>query len=466
MKKIMNNQDGVALLLVMGVIAILSFLLFEFTFETKLNKIKIYNQEDRFQARLNAESGLNYALANLRMYQEGRNLIEKNESIKGAFSSADLENILIQPFMVPIPLSSKAGLIQQNALKEFEKNNIIRGELSVNISKISGLLNPNSLRVVEKPNPNPNQNPNEEKDAAANPGEDGEQGNESSLPAKENKKTNKWEAARTLFVKTVTQMMEDRLKTDEEFHNKHANTSPEQLVNELAFYVNDASKTNGQEFAEAKIKFDQKSISAKHAPMSSIEELYLLPSWDDSIVEMLKDRMSVHELTTIPVNEMTNADLKILFPEINEIQIEEFFKYRDGDVDKKIKPSKFKNADDFKSIVTGKLNIISDSEYQKRMSDLKSAGLVIDTAGKLYKVNSKGTFNNATYTIVAIVDLPVKEEPVTDRPKTPKSTDPDGNPDSKSTNPNNENDGSTAKKEDKQKPVELLLPRVVEIRAE
>lgn len=472
MKNISNNDRGVALLLVMGVIAILSFILFEFTFETKLNKIKVYNQEDRFQARLNAESGLNFAMGKLRLYQEGRNMIEKNDSIKASFSSKDLEDILTEPFVYPIPLSSKASIIQQNALKEFEKTTLVRGEMSVTITKISGLLNPNSLRMVdEKAQTQKNNQGNQEIDQAQNNNDNNE--NNQTQPNGQNQTqttVKKWEAAKTIFTKTITQMMDDKLKNDEDFHNKHANTSVELLVNELAFYVNDVNKVSGQEFAEAKNKFSQKNITPKHAPMASIEELYLLPSWDDAIVEMLKARMSVHELTSIPVNEITNADLKILFPDINEIQIEEFFKYRDGDPDKKIKASKFKSAEDFKSVVTGKLNIISETEYQKRIQELKSAGLVIDTAGKLYKISSKGVFNNANYTIIAIVDLPVKEQPKANKPKTtttPATNQNDGSNPENPTEPNPNGQSSTQEDPNKKAPpTELLQPRVVEIRAE
>jgi len=118
-KETLKSESGIALLMVMGVIAILTFLLADFTFETKLNKIKIYNQQDKIQARLNAEAGLNMALAKLRLYQEGRNRIEKDDGIKSSFPSSDLESIIIQPFVYPPPLSSKASIIQRSALDEF-----------------------------------------------------------------------------------------------------------------------------------------------------------------------------------------------------------------------------------------------------------------------------------------------------------------------------------------------------------
>jgi len=462
MESSIKNQKGVALLLVMGVIAILSFVLFEFTFETKLNRIKVFNQEERFQARLNAEAGLNFAMAKLRLYQAGRNILEKDENKKNSFPPDQLESILIEPFMIPIPLSKKASIIQQNALKEFEKKTIFRGELNLTITKLSGLLNPNSLRIIDKKNNQNNDQDMAQDDAATTPPpkNEGDNGKDSTT------KENKWDTAKNLFVKTLSQMIDDKLKNDENFKNLHANTRVENLINELIFYVNDASKVQGQDFIDAKAKFSEAQITPKHAPMASIEELYLLPSWDDAIIDLIKDRMSVNELTSIPVNEMNNADLKILFPDINDIQIEEFFKYRDGDPDKKIKATKFKSADDFKVVVTSKLNIISDAEYTKRINELKNAGLTIDTAGKLYKVASTGKFNNATYTIIAIVDIPIKENPKdnkkpNDPAKNPNGEDPpieDGETPPKA-------DGTDPKK-DKPEPVEFLLPRVVEIRAE
>ena len=50
MKKILNNDRGVALLLIMGSITILTYVLADFTFGTKLNKIRVQNIQDKLQA--------------------------------------------------------------------------------------------------------------------------------------------------------------------------------------------------------------------------------------------------------------------------------------------------------------------------------------------------------------------------------------------------------------------------------
>lgn len=462
LKKTLKDDKGVALLMVLGVVTILTFLLADFTFETKLNKIKIYNQQDKIQARLNAEAGLNFALAKLRLYQEGRNRIEKDESLKSAFPAADLEAIIIQPFMYPLPVPKKANIIQRTALEEFGKKTLLRGEFSLTFTKISGFLNPNGLRLKPKETSGSGQMDQSELDAALT--EEVDTPDSGEVEAQEGAK--KGEAADIIIEKklaeTLARLIKDKSDVDEEFHALYANTDATMLVKELKFYVNDAQKFQDGQRPEIEAKFAQKGVTPKHAPLASIDELYQLPSWDDALVELIKDRLSVHEVSVIAVNELTIEDLKILFPTINNIQIEDFFKYRDGDEDKKIPGKKFKNAEEFKNVVVGNLNIVSDTDYQERMGQLKNAGLTIDTAGKLYKVNSRGSFNNAVFNLVAYVDLPIKPQP----PKKPAPPKAPGATGADASTTANDGSGGSEKKEEKAEPIELLNPRVIEIRLE
>lgn len=463
-KAVLKSESGIALMMVLGVIAILTFLLADFTFETKLNKIKIYNQQDKIQARLNSESGLHFAMGKLRLYQEGRNKLEKEESLKNAFPTSDLEAILTSPFMYPLPTPKAASIIQKTALAEFQKNTMFRGEVSVTITKISGFLNPNGLRLKSKPT---TQSTQDQDQAAADVNPDLDDPGETGTTDAGDGAPKKNETADVIIekklVSTLERLMKDKSDTDEDFHSKYANVDAAYLVKELKFFVNDSSKFTDAQRPEIEAKFSQKNITPKHAPLSSIDELYLLPSWDDSIVNLIKDRMSVHEVSVISINELTMDDLKILFPTVNDVQVEQFFKHRDGDPDKQIKAQKFKNAEEFKTVVVSNLNIVSDTEYNDRINELKQAGLTIDTAGKLYKVNSRGSMNDAVYNVIAYIDLPIK--PAAKKAGTAKAP---VNPDEAATptNPDNPATGSPDKKEEKAPPVELLSPRVIEMRLE
>lgn len=468
LQKTLRNEQGIALLLVMGVISILTFILAEFTFETKLNKIKIYNQQDKIQARLNAEAGLNFALAKMRLYQEGRNKIEKDENLKSAFPSSDLEAILTEPFVYPPPVPQKANIIQRTALDEFLKKTIFNGEVSITFNKVSGFLNPNGLRLKPATNQGNGLGQIKEEQDEAQTKTDEITNDQQQSQGDKKPNTPAYVVIEKKLVETLQRLIKDKNDNDEDFHARYANVDSNYLVQELKYYVNDRGSYQGNDLQEIEAKFSQKNVTPKFGPLSSIDELYNLPSWDDALVDLVKDRMSVHEVSVIAVNELTLEDLKILFPAINNIQIEEFFKYRDGDVDKKIKGKKFKNAEDFKRVITGELNIVTESEYNERMNSLKSAGLVIDTSGKLYKVTSRGTMNNAVVNLIAYVDLPIKPQPK--KPTPPGGAPPAGETPGQATDEDPTGAGSAApppgQKEDKPQPSELLRPRVVEIRWE
>lgn len=457
MKQILQNKNGIALMMVLGVIAILTYLLADFTFATKINKIKSYNYQDKAQARLTAESGLNLALTNLKIYQEGRNKLETQANAKAAFPPDKLEAILTQPFIYPIPLSKNANIIQKTALADFEKENLLKGELTVSYAKVVGFLNPNTLRLAEKTLSTSQYEDQASAEEESDTSADGEEGKEGQKAAT---------LINNKFVETLERLMKDKSDADEDFHQKYSNVSPADLVNEIKYYVNSPEKMNGQSMADVQARFEQKKITPKHARMNSIDEMYLLPSWNDDLVNLIKDRMTVHEVSMISLNDITAEDLKIIFPDINEIQIEEFFKYRDGDPVKKIAAKKFKSVEDFKNLVTGQLQITSDSDFNERISKLKEAGLSLDVAGKLFKVTSQGKFNNATVTLTAFIDLPVLEVPAPKKKKNPNPSSETSENDEESETPTPTPSPSDDKEKEKEetKPLELMAPRVIEIR--
>ncbi|NJN34696.1 MAG: hypothetical protein HC817_11050, partial [Saprospiraceae bacterium] len=79
-KSTISNQQGVAILMVLTAITILAAIMGDFTFETKINKLKSINIQDQAQAQLAAEAGLKLALVRLRLYKEAFNYLENNKT--------------------------------------------------------------------------------------------------------------------------------------------------------------------------------------------------------------------------------------------------------------------------------------------------------------------------------------------------------------------------------------------------
>jgi len=426
--------------MVMTTIALMALLLAEFTFDTKVNKLKVYNIQDREQAKLNAEAGLKFALAKMRIYKEGFNLLQKNESAKSAFPQSKLESTITQPFMFPIPLGKNANVIQKSALEEFTKNSLIRGSMMVDISQVSGFLNPNGLRIP-KPDPNAPEKKTDEENAPPH-----------AIIEKQ-------------FVETLTNSWQQKKDSDEEFNALYRNLNVTNLVRELKYYVNSPGGSGDQEIGEVENLYSGKSITPKNAPMSSLSEMYLLQGWDDAIIDLIKDRLSVHEVSIIPLNQITKEQLRLIFPTITDEQIAEFFKYRDGAQGNKAKnedqadPHPFDSEEDFKNLIVNQLNVVADAQYAERIKELQKAGYRLGVAGKLFKISSKGEYGRAQYIIVAYVDLPLKPLPP-EKPKPPTNPLADTDPDKSDEVKPPPASATPAPK----KNLELLEPRIVEIR--
>ena len=460
--QMLNNQknSGIAIMMVTSAVAILSVLLADFTFETKLNKIRVENSVDSFQAKLNAESGIKFALAKLKIYKEAWNLLEENESMKGNISPSDAEKVVTQPFIYPIPLGASANVIQKNALKEFEDNNLLVGQLAVTMTSLTGFINPNSLRVLKKTDEERQDN---DEDLDRDRDED-----------EEKKAQSPYEFMEKTFIETLKKSLEEKIEQDEEFAILYSNVNVELLVKEVKYYVSEKGSYEEAEKADIEKLYLEKELTPKHAPMTSIDEMYQLAGWDDNLVNLIKDRLSIHQVSVINVNEITANQLKVLFPEVTEFQIEEFFKYRDGDQELDTDPKEFKTSEDFKSLVVGQLAILESSDYDKRIKEFETAKIYLGVAGKVFEVISKGSFANSSYQITAYIDLPIrpeappkKEEKKEEPPKAAddrESDEDDPEVDKEDEDLDRDQEPDEKKKEDKKRKLILLDPRIVELR--
>lgn len=440
-----KSEDGMALLMVISSIAILTFLLADFTFETKINQIKAYNAQDRAQARLTAEAGVHFSLAKMRIYQEVRNRIEKNESLKKLIKPSQIEFVLVQPFIYPIPLDQKASTIQKNALKEFEEGTVLKGQLNVTIRQITGFLNPNNLRI---PPPEPRSTPQ---------GDDREE-------EEDDKKT---ETPLEITEKKILQMLEEEIRRKREednlFDQLYPTLNANMLVKELKYFVNNPLTLNDPEIPEIESIYNEKGLRAKHAPMASLDELYTLAGWPEVIVNLVKDRLTVHEVGFISLNDLNENTLRLIFPSITPEQSEEFFRYRDGDPELGEQPRPFQNVKEFKSLVVNQLAIVSDNDFDKRQKEFEAANLRFGVAGKLYKVESTARFNTAAVTITAFIDLPVKPQPVPVKPQNPTTPSDDSDEPVSPEPPPAQNPDT---KKDQPFKVELMVPRILEYRVD
>lgn len=465
---IRSDESGMALLMVISSIALLTYLLADFTFETKVNQIKAYNAQDRIQARLTAEAGIHFSMGKLRIYQEARNKMEQNENVKNMLKPSVLDNVLTQPFIFPIPVGEDMSIIQKNAIDTFAKGTALKGELNVTMSKISGFLNPNNLRIVPVTDPSQEEEENRNQNSqfqSNNPDDDQAQQNKTPLEVTEDK-----------ILQMLKDVFERERETSDYFNTNYSNLDPEILVKELKYYVNNKGAIDDPMFPEIESKYEQAELTPKHAPMSSIDEFYLLAGWPEYIVNLVIDRFTVHEVGYIALNEINENTLRLIFPTVTELQSEEFFKYRDGDPEIQEEPKPFQSVEDFKNLVVNTLGIVSATKFDERQAEFKAANLNFGVAGKLYKVESIGRYNTAEVKITAYIDLPVKPQPKTtpgqnqngQNQNQNQNQNPNANQNSNPNLNNNQNsqNGSNQSGKPQEPKTEFMVPRIIEIRVD
>ncbi|MCB9061865.1 MAG: hypothetical protein H6622_10110, partial [Halobacteriovoraceae bacterium] len=252
------SKKGVAIPIVLSSITILTFLLVNFTFFAELNFIKADNIIHKTQARLNARSGLHFAMSMLTLYQQARNLLEENESIKSFVKAEDIEKILYNPFQFPIDDSVVTNEIMKTALGDFNEILMVNGKITLNISPITGHLNPNHMRFSHyKKKEDNKKNKDEEKDLPANE-EDETEGDKTkdSILFVENE-----------ILTILKKNLEKEKEKNEDFDTLYGNLDPEFLVKELKFYVMDPGQFTDPEQGELEGNYDPSEANAKHKPL-------------------------------------------------------------------------------------------------------------------------------------------------------------------------------------------------------
>lgn len=443
---ILKNESGVALLMVMTAITLLTTIMMTFSFDNNVNKIKAYNIEDKGQARLTAEAGLRFAMARLRLYKEAFNYVEKNPSVKDIAKPEFINSIWNFPFIYPIPETSKMNAIQKEALKSFADNAILDGQMKLLITNISNKINLNLLRVALMETENQNEGNNQ---AGNNNEEDEEYAIESQL------------------VKTLKFSIERKSIKDDYFASLYMGIEPIELVNIMMVYASDPESLEDDGGAGA--WFDDIQSKPKLAPFSSWSEVYSLPKWDDDLVELVKNEFTVHGAIMIDLNKMTAKLLRLILPNITDEEVKEFFEYRDDPE----APKFFNTLDDFKNYVVNIGNIMSSDEFDERINKFKEKGLKFGPSPSLFKVISSGTKGRATYTIEAYVLMPAKPYKPKTYPKTEEDQNGDGIPDANKVTPTEDDvDGDGIPNDEDpednrpagsvEQKTQLLEPRVVE----
>ena len=395
-EKILKNERGVALMMIMTAIILLMAIYGEFTFESKISRIKATNVMDRSQAKLLAESGLQMAMTRLKLYKEAFNKIESNSAAKSQVPPQLLNQLWEVPFIFPVPLGKGANATMKETIKKFTDDSLLEGSMRVTVTNVSNRMNLNLLRFDTA------------KRKAIDPNDQGQQyedPNDGIIDASPTAMQNNVSVDQSLYF-LLKRLVDDKKEKDAAFDERYSNINYQELVTNLKFYISDYQSLLSDPLSgAAESNFQRLPLTPKYGPLSSASELYSIPGWNDELIELIQNEFSVYPSAQIDLNKLTSNMLKILVPNIDDEQITSFFEYRDNPE----QPKFFNTIDDFKRWVVDIERIVSDSVFADRIEKFTKAGITFGSNPNLFKVISEGLFNRSTYTLVAYVYMPKQE---------------------------------------------------------
>jgi type II secretory pathway component PulK len=438
---IMRNQSGVALMLIITAMVFLMAIYGEFTFESKISRIKATNVMDRSQAKLLAESGLQLAMARLKLYKEAFNKLESNSAAKEQVPAQLLNQLWELPFIFPIPVGKDANIAFKDTVNKFQDETLLEGSMRVTVSNVSNRMNLNLLRFDTAKKAA--QRPKNEDEDNSNIEEDPNDGIIDTNPTAINDNVS---IDQSLYF-LLKRLVDEKKEKDQAFDDRNANLNYQELVTNLKYFMSDYGSLMTNPMAgEAESTYQKIPLSPKFGPLSSASELYAIPGWNDELIELIQGEFSVYPSAQIDLNKLTSNMLRILVPVIDEEQIRSFFEYRDNPE----QPKFFNSIGDFQKWVVDVERIVSEAQFKERIDKFTKAGITFGSNPNLFKVISEGIYNRSTYTLVAYVYMPKIETPKVTPNSTPNST-----PNTSNTKnpPNNNTEQAT----------QLLEPRIIEL---
>ena len=146
-KKMKVNKRGIALILVISSLTILSIMMVEFTFGSQMNLRISNNFKNAIKARYLAESGIHFALIELKVYKK----IREHPALKQipGFNESMLDMIWKFGFIYPPIPSKKASMGKEKQIEELIEASKIDGKIHVEIYDESTKINLNDLEKQE-----------------------------------------------------------------------------------------------------------------------------------------------------------------------------------------------------------------------------------------------------------------------------------------------------------------------------
>jgi general secretion pathway protein K len=343
-KMILKSQKGMALIIALFAIMIMTFLAFEISYNSHVEMAVGSTHLDQLRAFYLAKSGVQISLLRVYVY---KSVIKRFGKDLGSNKSA-LDIIWSFPFAWPPLIPEEASGIDKSELEKTVKESFIEGAFAATIEGESGKIDINDLASPSK------------------------------------------KLQETTFTQ-IRSMIQNRLEADDEWaKDNQGRIKSDEVVNNIADYIDEDSESRNGGSEDSPYSRMKYPIKPSNRPLKTIQELHMVAGITDELYKLLAPRVTVYGVKGINVNLATPEVIKSIDKQLTDDMVSKIIARRG---DPKLGP--YVDNIDFSSFVQSlgvnpqtfnkepEIPLIFDSEFNFR---IKSTGIYKKTQREIVAI--------------------------------------------------------------------------------
>jgi general secretion pathway protein K len=255
----LRSQKGVALLIAMFAFTLLSFVAMEVAYDTAVDNVVASQQINRIKAHYAAKAGIEISLLRIMLYKQA--VAAFGDQLGGNVSM--LDPIWNFPFMWPptAMATEKMTTVDKDMMASSVKESLMEGSYSTTIMPEGGKMDINDLGSDVK-------------------------------------------ALRDAMKAQVLRVFTSELEHNDDFRDKYSSTRFEELVNNIADYIDEDSEgqNTGDESAMYSDLDDKEIKLPPNRPLRTVDELHQIAGMTDAFYNLLAPQITVFGTKGINVN--------------------------------------------------------------------------------------------------------------------------------------------------------------------
>ncbi|OQW52840.1 MAG: hypothetical protein A4S09_08325 [Proteobacteria bacterium SG_bin7] len=378
-----TNQKGVALLMAMASLLMMTFIAVEVQYGTQVEALSANQAINRLKAYYSAKAGVELSLYRILTYRKANSQFGK---LLGENSQL-LDKIWQIPLSWPITIPNNVAKVNKDQFDKVLKESSFDGKYVTTIESEESKIDINDLGSKAK-------------------------------------------VVRDAAKQKILNIFQQKIKNDESFRDKYDSYNFETLINNITDWI-DEDTTGVTSGDERSLYSDIKETDKlpPNQPFKTIQELHLVASMEDALYDVIAPLLTVYGSGAINVNQASKEVLMSLDPLITEDMVAKVIERRGNPA----LGGPFKNADDFYGFL---------DQQGLRAADLKQKNFPLDFSKSVnFRITSLGNAKNIARKIVAIV---YDFDQVKDRLKGQLTTEAAGGNPTNSTPGNPPNNGAPA----------------------